>query len=137
MRRTLLTPPTSLAFSILILRKDWIYILHNVLNWTLHLALREYARVTSQVYPLPPPPLMLLPPMNTTCTDASAAVARKTSTARALVKIIRHDVKNKENSRIKARRHICVGIYARAKIAMVGRTDAKTTRTLLTNRSMP
>lgn len=75
--------------------------------------------------------------MNTTCTDASAAVAKKISTARALVKIERHVVKNKEKSRIKAMRHVCVGIYARAKIAMVGRRDAKTTRKLLINRSMP
>ena len=80
---------------------------------------------------------MLLPPINTTCTDASAAVAKKISTARALVKVTRHDVKNKEKSRIKARRHVCLGIYARAKIAMVGRTDAKTTRMLLTNHSTP
>ena len=84
-------------------------------------SVRFYARVISQVHLLPSLPLMPLPPMKTTCTDASAAVAKKISTARALVKVIRHDVKNKENSRIKVRRHVCVGIYARAKIAMVGR----------------
>ena len=85
--------------------------------------------------PLPPP--ILLPPMNTTCTDASAAVAMKISAALALVKVERHVVKNKEKSRMKAMRHVCVGIYARAKIAMVGRREAKTTRILLINRSTP
>lgn len=88
------------------------------------------------MHPLSPPaPPMLLPPMNTTCTDASAAVARKISTARALVKVERHVVKNQEKSTMKAMRHVCVGIYARAKIAIVGRRDAKMTRKLLIDRS--
>ncbi len=62
--------------------------------------------------------------MKTTCTLASVVAATKISMGRHLVNSARHKVKTNENSRMNAKRHTWLGMYARAKIAEVGSNEA-------------